>query len=219
MSPKLINELKSILPHVDIYIMYGQTEASARLSYLEPEELFRKSGSIGKAIPGVTLEVLNPEGYPVKQGEVGEIVARGENIMAGYWKEPERTAQVLRKEGLWTGDMARIDEEGFIYIVSRKSDIIKSGAHRISPKEIEEIILEYSAVHEAAVVGVEDEILGEAIKACVVLKHGFSCTKRELLSHCHKNLPLYKVPQHIEFREELPKTSSGKIRKIDLKQT
>ena len=219
MSPKLINELKSILPHVDIYIMYGQTEASARLSYLEPEELFRKSGSIGKAIPGVTLEVLNPEGYPVKQGEVGEIVARGENIMAGYWKEPEKTAQVLRKEVLWTGDMARIDEEGFIYIVSRKSDMIKSGAHRISPKEIEEIILEYSAVHEAAVVGVEDEILGEAIKACVVLKDGFSCTKRELLSHCHKNLPLYKVPQHIEFREELPKTSSGKIRKIDLKQT
>lgn len=218
MSPKLINELKSILPHVDIYIMYGQTEASARLSYLEPEELFRKNGSIGKAIPGVTLEVLNPDGYPVKPGEVGEIVARGENIMAGYWKEPERTAQVLRKEGLWTGDLARIDEEGFIYIVSRKSDMIKSGAHRISPKEIEEIILEHSAVHEVAVAGVEDEILGEAIKACVVLKQGFSWTKRELLAHCHKNLPLYKVPHQVEFLNELPKTSSGKIRKIDLKQ-
>ena len=219
MSPKLTNELRSLLPHVDIYIMYGQTEASARLSYLEPVELQRRAGSIGKAIPGVTLEILNPEGLPVKPGETGEIVARGKNIMAGYWKEPEKTAQVLRNGWLWTGDLARVDEEGFIYIVSRKSDIIKSGAHRISPKEIEEIILEYSAVHEVAVVGVEDEILGEAIKACVVLKDGFSCTKRELLSHCHKNLPLYKVPQHIEFREELPKTSSGKIRKIDLKQT
>ncbi len=216
MSPKLAQELKAILPHVDIYIMYGQTEASARLSYLEPEELFRKAGSIGKAIPGVTLDVLNPEGHPVKPGEVGEIVARGENIMAGYWKEPEKTEKVLKTEGLWTGDLARIDEEGFIYIVSRKSDIIKSGAHRISPKEIEEIILEHGAVHEVAVVGVEDEILGEAIKACIVLKDGLYCTNKELLAHCHKQLPLYKVPQHIEFREELPKTSSGKIRKVDL---
>ncbi|OHB70080.1 MAG: hypothetical protein A2W17_03845 [Planctomycetes bacterium RBG_16_41_13] len=219
MSSKITHELKSILPHVAIYIMYGQTEASARLSYLEPDELSRKGGSIGKAIPGVTLDVLTPDGYPVKQGEVGEIVARGENIMAGYWKEPEKTAQVLRKEGLWTGDLARIDEEGFIYIVSRKSDIIKSGAHRISPKEIEEILLEHSAVHEVAVVGVEDEILGEAIKACIVLKDKFSCTNRELLAHCHKQLPLYKVPHRVEFLEALPKTSSGKIKKVDLKQS
>ena len=217
MSPKLAHELKSILPHVAIYIMYGQTEASARLSYLEPEELMRKSGSIGKAIPGVTLDVLNPDGSQVKPGEVGEIVARGENIMSGYWNDPEKTAKVLRKEGLWTGDLAKIDEEGFLYIVSRKSDMIKSGAHRISPKEIEEIILEHGSVHEAAVVGIEDEILGEAIKACIVLKDGLVCTSRELLAHCHKQLPLYKVPQHIEFLKELPKTSSGKIRKIDLK--
>ena len=109
MSPKLAHDLKSILPHVAIYIMYGQTEASARLSYLDPEELMHKSGSIGKAIPSVTLDVLNPDGLPVKSGEVGEIVARGENIMAGYWKEPEKTAQVLRKEVLWTGDLASID--------------------------------------------------------------------------------------------------------------
>ena len=96
--------------------------------------------------------------------------------------------------------------------------MIKSGAHRISPKEIEEIILEHGAVHEAAVIGVEDEILGEAIKACIVLKDGPSCTNRELLAHCHKHLPLYKVPHHIEFLKELPKTSSGKIKKVDLKQ-
>src|SRR3989304_3004967 len=109
MSPKLTNELRSLLPHVDIYIMYGQTEASARLSYLEPVELQRRAGSIGKAIPGVTLEILNPEGLPVKPGETGEIVARGKNIMAGYWKEPEKTAQVLRNGWLWTGDLARVD--------------------------------------------------------------------------------------------------------------
>jgi long-chain acyl-CoA synthetase len=218
MSPKLAHELSVILPNVDICIMYGQTEASARLSYLEPKELFRKAGSIGKAIPGVTLQVLAPDGAPVKPGEIGEIVATGENIMKGYWGEPESTAHVLRKEGLWTGDLARIDDEGFLYIVSRKSDMIKSGAHRISPKEIEEVILEHNSVHEVAVIGVADDVLGEAIAAYVVLKHGFVCNKKELLVHCHKNLPLYKTPQHVEFVDRLPKTASGKVIKHLMKQ-
>lgn len=217
MSPKLAQELKTILAHVDIYIMYGQTEASARLSYLEPKELFRKAGSIGRAIPGVTLQVLNQEGKNVKAGEIGEIVAQGENIMASYWSDPGKTALILRKEGLWTGDLARKDEEGYLYIVGRNSEMIKSGSHRIGPKEIEEIILEHQAALEVAVLGIDDEILGEAIKACIVLKEGISCTKKEILSHCRKNLPLYKVPHHIEFCEELPKTPSGKIKKSLLK--
>lgn len=221
MSPKLARELKDILPNVDIYIMYGQTEASARLSFLEPMELERKSGSIGKAIPGVTLSVLSKGGEPVKTGETGEIVAQGDNVMVGYWEDSEKTSQVLRKEGLWTGDLARVDDEGFLYIVSRKSDMIKSGAHRIAPKEIEEVILEHMAVHEVAVFGIEDddEILGEVIKAAVVLKQGSECSKRELLAHCRRNLPAFKVPQHLEFIDELLKTSSGKVKKHELKKT
>jgi acyl-CoA synthetase (AMP-forming)/AMP-acid ligase II len=218
MSPKLAQKLKTIFPHVDIYIMYGQTEASARLSYLEPKELLRKPGSIGKAIPDVTLHVLDKEGNQVNNGVIGEIVAQGKNIMAGYWEDKKGTSLVLRKEGLLTGDLAMKDEEGFLYIVSRKSEIIKSGAHRIGPKEIEEIIHEHEAVHEVAVFGVDDEILGEAIKACIVLKEGKLFTKKELLSHCRKNLPAYKVPHHIEFCKQLPKTSSGKVKKNDLKQ-
>lgn len=217
MSPKLAQMLKALLPHVSIYIMYGQTEACARLSYLEPQELLRKAGSIGKAIPNVTLDVLNQDGRPVKPGEVGEIVARGNNIMAGYWEDPEATKMVLKKEGLWTGDLARMDEEGYLYIVSRKSDMIKSGAHRIAPKEIEDSILEHEAVHEVAVLGVDDEILGEAIRACIVLKEGKACNKKEIQAHCHKKLPVYKVPHQVIFCEQLPKTSSGKIKKNELK--
>lgn len=217
MAPKLAHELKTIMPRVNVFIMYGQTEASARLSYLPPDKLFSKAGSIGKAIPGVTLTVLNPEGEPVKQGETGEIVAKGDNIMQGYWAEPEKTADVLTDKGLWTGDLARIDKDGYLYIVSRRSDIIKSGAHRISPKEIEELILEHDTIHEVAVTGVDDEVLVEAIKAYIVLKPGARCTKKELLGHCHKHLPHYKVPHHIEFMEKLPRTASGKVRKNILK--
>ncbi|MBI5445896.1 MAG: acyl--CoA ligase [Deltaproteobacteria bacterium] len=218
MAPKWVVELKEVLPEPEIFIMYGQTEASARLSYLDPREVLRKAGSIGKAIPGVSLELLDPAGAPVPTGEVGEIVARGENVMAGYWDQPEATAEVLRPEGLWTGDLARKDEEGFFYIVSRKSELIKSGAHRISPKEIEEVILEHSAVHDVAVLGVPDEILGEAIKAFVVLKTPAAATPKELLQHCRRALPAFKVPQQVQFLDSLPKTDSGKTRKGALKQ-
>lgn len=217
MSPTLATRLKELFPLVDIYIMYGQTEASARLSYLDPDDILRKSGSIGKAIPGVELQLLDPEGKPTHVGKIGEIVANGDNIMAGYWGRPEETDKVLRPDGLWTGDLARMDEDGYFYIVSRKSDIIKSGSHRITPKEIEEIILEHRAVHEVAVIGEEDEILGENITACVVLKTNESCPARELIVHCRKELPAYKVPHKIVFCDELPKTATGKIRKADLK--
>jgi acyl-CoA synthetase (AMP-forming)/AMP-acid ligase II len=218
MPVKVGHELKSILKHVDVYVMYGQTEASARLSYLDPNDLFRKAGSVGKAIPGVTLRVLDPEGRPVAVGETGEIVASGENVMAGYWGEPELTAAVLKQGSLWTGDLAKVDADGYLYIVGRKGDMIKSGAHRISPREIEEVLLEFPAIHEAAVVGVRDEVLGEAIKACVVVKDGVSCARQELLAYCHQHLPAYKVPQRVEFLIELPRTANGKIRVADLKE-
>jgi acyl-CoA synthetase (AMP-forming)/AMP-acid ligase II len=217
MSPKLAEELHGIFPEVELFIMYGQTEASARLSYLEPKELLRKAGSIGKAIPGVNLEVSREDGTPAPVGEVGEIVASGGNIMAGYMNDPEKTACTLKGGRLWTGDLARVDTEGFLYIVSRKSDIIKCGGHRICPKEIEEVLLEHPAVHEPAVVGLADEILGESVAAYVVLKDDAGCTATELLGHCQRELPPYKVPHKIVFIDELPKTASGKIKKGELK--
>jgi len=213
MTPALTLKIMEAIPHVKIYVMYGQTEASARLSYLEPDRLLEKIGSIGKAIPGVTLTVKDESGNVCPPGVTGEIVAQGDNIMPGYWNQPQETAKVLKEDGLHTGDLARIDDDGYFYIVSRKSDMIKSGAHRISPKEIEEILAEHSDVVESAVIGVPDKILGENIKAVIVLKAGSKTTERDILRHCRINLPAFKVPKIVEFRESLPKTSSGKIKK------
>ena len=211
-------EILKAVPHAKLYIMYGQTEASARLSYLPPDDLYRKHGSVGKAIPGVLLQVINEKNEQVKPGETGEIVAEGENIMAGYWGKTEETAKTLREGRLYTGDMATVDEEGYIYILSRKSDMIKSGAHRIAPREIEEVILEHPDVFEAAVVGKEDSILGEAIHAYVVLKEDCACTENELMRWCHESLPAYKIPKKFHFIQSLPKTESGKIKKHELKK-
>jgi acyl-CoA synthetase (AMP-forming)/AMP-acid ligase II len=217
MSPQLVKQLQAVFPGVEIFVMYGQTEAAPRLSYLPSEEVVNRPGSIGKAIPGVNLTLRDIEAREVEQGEIGEIVAQGDNIMAGYWQREKETAEVLRPEGLWTGDLARSDEEGFLYIVSRKSDIIKSGSHRIGPKEIEDTLAEHPAVHEVAVVGIKDEILDERIRACVVLKDGEKTTDREMIKFCRRLLPAFKVPQEVVFYEALPKTETGKIKKTDLR--
>ncbi len=211
MSSRHAGDLQQALPGVKIFIMYGQTEATARLTYLDPQDLSRKPGSIGKSIPGVSIVLKKENGTEAAPGETGEIVARGANVMEGYWNNPSETEKVLRPDGLHTGDLARFDDEGYLYIVGRRSDMIKSGAHRISPKEIEEAILEHPGVAEAAVVGLPDEILGEAVHACVVLKEETKMDGRELLLHCRRSLPLFKVPKRIVFLESLPKTSSGKV--------
>ncbi len=217
MSPTLAADLSEVFPDVDIYIMYGQTEAAPRLSCLAPDKIVDKAGSIGTAIPGVSLEVCRPDGTLAGVGEVGEIVAAGDNIMAGYWQQPEETAKVLKDGRLWTGDLARMDEEGFLFIESRKSDMIKSGSHRIAPKEIENVIMELPSIHEVAVVGHPDEILGEKIIAFVVLKDGSVVSPKELSRHCRRNLPAFKVPHEIVYQEELPKNAAGKIQKTALK--
>lgn len=217
MPPSLIERLRQALPGVKLYLMYGQTEAGARLSCLRPEHTVRKPGSIGKAIQGVTLSLLDETGAPVKEGEVGEIVARGDNIMAGYWNRPLETAKVLRPEGLRTGDLAVSDTEGFLYIVGRRHELIKSGAHRVGPREIEDVLIEHPAVEEAAVLGVPDEVLDERIRAFVVLCPGAACNEKELKAHCKNHLARYKIPHDVVFLSELPKTSSGKIEKNELR--
>jgi long-chain acyl-CoA synthetase len=216
MSPKLAAQLNALFPGSDIYIMYGQTEAAPRLSYLAPADLFRKPGSIGKAIPGVTLEVLRQDGTPALPGETGEIVAQGDNIMVGYWQRPEETSMALRDGKLWTGDLAYQDTDGFLFIVSRKSDMIKCGSHRIAPKEIEEIIMEIDGVVEVAVAGKTDQILGETISAYVVRQEHSSLNEKDIIRYCRANLPAFKVPHEVVFLKELPKNESGKIVKQEL---
>ncbi len=217
MMPEAIKEFKKILPEVDFYVMYGQTEASARLSYLEPEMLYKKSGSVGKAIPGVLLDIVDEKGITVTPGEVGEIVAAGKNIMQGYWNDAEETKKVLKNRRLFTGDLASFDDEGYIYIKSRKKIMIKSGANRISPFEIEEIINKYPGIIESAAVGAPDDILGEVVRLFVVLEDD-SIIDRDIMIYCKNNLSFYKVPKSIEFIPELPKTSSGKIKRGELKE-
>jgi long-chain acyl-CoA synthetase len=218
MAPALTDRLLTALPDTKIFIMYGQTEASARLTYLPPEKIREKRGSIGIAIPDTVIEIRNRQGQQVKPGEHGEICAYGANIMHGYWGDPDMTAQVLKDGWLYTGDLAHTDSDGYIYIDGRSSDMIKSGANRISPKEIEEVIQELENVQEVAVVGSPDEILGEIIKAYVVAKTDSDLDKKAIQRHCKINLAIYKIPKEIEFIDELPKTASGKIKKFLLQE-
>jgi long-chain acyl-CoA synthetase len=218
MPPLHAQELSACLSETKIYIMYGQTEATARLTYLDPSDLRRKPGSIGKAIPGVEVKIIRDLDSPAAAGQEGEIVARGENIMLGYWNDAEATRKVLKNGWLHTGDIATMDDEGYLSIVGRNSDMIKSGAHRISPREIEEAILEMREVFEVSAVGVPDEILGETIRAVVVLKQGNAIDAHAVQRHCQTKLASFKIPKEVVFIESLPKTSSGKIMRYKLKQ-
>jgi long-chain acyl-CoA synthetase len=210
-----IMKLKAIAPCVRVFVMYGQTEASARLSYLEPELIVKKRGSIGKSIPGVTLRVVSETGEDVPPGETGEIIASGDNIMRGYWNNPEATGEVLRDGWLYTGDLAVTDEEGFLYIKGRKDDMIKYLGHRISPVEIEAAVNSGEGVLESAVVAVT-EGSETRIKAFVVPQGGTVDLAR-LAAHVKKLLPPFKNPHAYELIEALPRTASGKIRRGALK--
>lgn len=199
-------------PSVAFYVMYGQTEATARLSYLPPDMLREKMGSIGKAIPGVTLRVVNSQGNPVEEGEVGEIIARGGNNMCGYFKDPEGTRGALKDGWLYTGDMAKVDHDGFIFIVARKKEIIKVGGKRISLKEIEAVILSIPEVMDCTIEGGPDELLGESTKATIVLTE-FSDPvhmRENILKLCHEKLASYKIPQVISFEDNMSLSSAGK---------
>ena len=199
--------------------MYGQTEATARLSYLPPDRLDDKLGSIGRGLPHTRLEVLRPDGTPVQPGsdEVGEIVASGENITLGYWGDPEETGRYFRNGKLYTGDMARVDADGFIFIVERARDFIKAMGYRVAPREVEEVLAEMPEIVEAAVIGVPDELWGEAIRAFVVAARPGQLAADRVRSHCLQRLPNYKMPQYVEFLPTLPKLGNGKVDKETLR--
>lgn len=207
-----IEEFVSSFPNVDFIVMYGQTEATARLSYLPTVHLKSKMGSIGKGIPGVTLKVLNSEDQPVAPGEIGELVAQGNNVMQGYFKNEKDTKEILKNGWLYTGDFAIVDEDGYIYLVARKKEIIKVGGNRVSPKEIEEVILTVPEVLDCTILGINDEMLGEAIKAIIVLAgdNNIIEVREKILKKCSEKLSHYKIPKFIEFAEKLDVSSTGK---------
>lgn len=194
-----------------LFVMYGQTEATARLAYLPPELAEAKRGSAGRAIPGVTLRVVDEAGQPLPSGEAGHLVARGDNVTPGYFEDEAATKDILRDGWLWTGDLAAQDADGFVFIKGRAREVLKLGGHRVGPTEIEAALQAHDAVQDVAVVGAPDEVGGEVAHAFVVLKPGAVATEADLLRFARGALPAWKVPKTVTFLDELPLTSAGKV--------
>jgi acyl-CoA synthetase (AMP-forming)/AMP-acid ligase II len=198
--------------------MYGLTECK-RCTWLPPAELDRRPMSVGIPIPGTEAWVVGEDGQPLPNGEIGELVVRGAHVMKGYWNDPEETDRALRpgplplEKVLHTGDLFRADEDGFLYFVARKDDIIKTRGEKVSPVEVEHALYAMADVREAAVVGIPDPILGQAIHAVVVAEVGARLTEQVVIRHCAGHLEDFMVPRSVEFRDSLPKTDTGKIRR------
>jgi long-chain acyl-CoA synthetase len=218
-----IDRLRVVFPRAKIYCMYGQTECT-RVCYLPPEELDGHPGSVGIAIPNTEVFVVDANGRPVGPNVVGELVVRGPHLMAGYWEAPAETARALGpgpvpgERVLHTGDLFRTDESGFLYFVARSDDIIKCRGEKVSPLEIENALYAMEAISEAAVIGVPDDTLGQAIWAFVAVRDGAKLTERDVLAHCARCLEDYLVPKRVEIMPSLPKTPSGKITKAALRE-
>jgi amino acid adenylation domain-containing protein len=221
LPPAHIRRLGEAFPGAQVFSMYGLTECT-RVSYLDPGRLDDKITSVGVAMPNTEVYVVDDEGRRVPPGVTGELVVRGASVMRGYWGKPDETDQMLR-EGeiagemvLHTGDQFTMDDEGFLYFVGRTDDVFKCKGEKISPKEVEHVLYELDDVAEAAVVGVPDELDGMAVKAVVALRPGTDLTAEHVRRHCRARLESYMVPRHVEVRDELPKTDSGKIRRAAL---
>ncbi len=216
MAPDTIAWARTAFRPAELFVMYGQTEATARLSYLPPGSSADKAGSIGIAIPGVELQVVDEHGRELPVGEVGELVARGQNVTPGYLDEPSETAAILHDDWLWTGDLAYRDADGFFFHRGRVKEILKIGGHRVSPVEIEQVIELHPGVAEAAVVGVKNALWGEVPKAVVVPRPGATPLAAELAQFCRERLPAYQVPVTFILVEALPRNESGKLLRAEL---
>ena len=220
LPPAHIRRLQELFPDARVYSMYGMTE-SKRCTWLPPEELARRPDSVGIAIPGTQAWVADDAGRPLPAGETGELVVRGGHVMQGYWNNPEATAKALKpgrhpwERVLHTGDLFRMDAEGFLYFVGRKDDILKSRGEKVSPKEVENVLYAMHGVREAALVGVPDPVLGHALKALLVVDDP-GLDARAVIAHCRAHLEEFMVPRSVEFREALPRTGTGKIRRSEL---
>jgi acyl-CoA synthetase (AMP-forming)/AMP-acid ligase II len=204
-------ELRRVLPaHTKIYIMYGATEAAARLSFLAPEDFDQRMDSIGKPVRGVRLTVLNAQGEEVAVGQLGELVAKGPNIMQGYWRDPLSTEKVIDSNGYHTGDIGYQDPDGFFYVLGRKDGLLKIGGHRINPEEIEDALMDSGLLVEIAVVGVPDRLLGTKLYALGVAKSN-GCRKEEIMAFAAKRLPRHKIPGHLQLLDYLPKNWNEKL--------
>jgi len=200
-----------------MYVGYGLTESCPGVA-VERENMPRKPGSTGVALVGVTIRILESDGREAKLGEIGEIVVKGANVSPGYYKNREATTETFRDGWLLTGDMGYLDEDGYLFVVERKKDLLIRGGFNVYPKDVEEVIYHHPAVSEAAVVGVPDPLMGEEVCAYVVKKNGAEVTEAAIIQHCQSKLAKYKTPRYVEFVSALPRTSIGKIQKKELRR-
>ncbi|HZE21701.1 MAG TPA: AMP-binding protein, partial [Desulfobaccales bacterium] len=198
---------------------YGLTEAGP-VTHLNPVQGKRPAGSVGIPLPGTEAKVVDQETgvRELPPGEVGELIIRGPQVMPGYWGNPQETELVLRDGWLYTGDLARMDADGYFYIVERKKDLIIAGGYKIYPREVEEVLYQYPGVKEAVALGVPDPYRGETVKAVIVPRDGALLSPEDIEAHCRGSLAVYKVPKIIEFRSELPKSLVGKVLRRVLKE-
>ncbi len=218
---KHIAFLRETFPTAKVFSMYGLTECK-RCTYLPPADIDRKPESVGVAIPNTELWLVDDEDKRLPAGKIGELVIRGATVMRGYWEKPEATAKRLRpgplagEQVLYTGDLCKQDEEGYLYFVGRMDDIIKSRGEKVAPKEVENVLMNLPVVKEAAVIGVDDDVLGQAIKAFVVLADGATADEKTILRECQLRLENFMVPKYVVFLDDLPKGATGKIKKTGL---
>lgn len=213
----LVDELLEAQPQAEVFLMYGQTEATARLAYLPPGLVRAKRGSVGRAIPGVELRVLDPDGEPVAPGEVGEICATGDNVSPGYFEDPVATEAKFRGGVLRTGDLATVDADGYLYIKDRKEDFIKSWGYRIPSQDVESAALELRSVSGAAAVGVPDADAGERVVLVVTVTRDSELVPDSIIAHCRSLLPKHMVPHTVHIVDALPLNSSGKVAKATIR--
>lgn len=204
--------------NIPFYEGFGLTETAPFVALLDPENSLRKNGSIGKSPIHTDVRVVNEYGQDAGTNEVGELIVRGPNIMKGYWNQPEKTQEVIREGWFYTGDLARLDEEGFLYIVDRKKDMIITGGENVYPIEVEQVIVGHPAVREAAVIGIKDEKWGESVKAFVVLHdHAQTLLVEEFRNYCEGKLANFKIPKYFEIIAQMPRNATGKILKTILR--
>ena len=222
LSEHHIQQLRALFPQATLFSMYGLTECK-RVTYLPPDQLDIRPTSVGRGMPNEALWLIDEAGERLPPGATGELVVRGSHVMRGYWEKPLATAERLKVDArtgltvLHSGDIFRSDAQGYLYFVARKDDIIKSRGEKVSPREVENVLYALEGVLEAAVVGVPDALLGEAVKAVLSLKTGVLLTEREVIRHCQARLESFMVPKTVIFVDELPKTDTGKIKKAGLR--
>jgi len=231
MPLEVIKKAVELFPGVGFINAFGQTETASTITTLGPEDhnisgteeekekKLKRLSSIGRPMSDVEMKVIDEEGNEFPQGEVGEIVARGPRVMAGYWKDQEKTDKTIDKDGwVHTGDMGYVDEEGYFFLAGRATDMIIRGGENISPEEVEAVIHSHPKVDESAVIGVPDEDWGEVPMCVVVLKEGEEATPEELMEHCRSLLASYKRPRSVVFTDELPRNPMGKVLKRVLRE-